>query len=329
MSKLAIFMIFFFQSLIAFGSDSIVRINGAGATFPYPLYSKWFSLYNKANPLVQFNYQAIGSGGGIRQLIKQTVDFGASDAPMKAKDHEKSSWKIRHIPTVLGAVSISYNLPNIKKNLNLDGSTLASIFLGDIKKWDDPAIAALNPEISLPKYPILIVRRADGSGTTDIFSDYLSAVSPQWKKKVGRGKTLRWPVGVGAKGNDGVAAQVKNNRGAIGYVELAYSIKIGLPVAALKNRAGNFVLPTIQSISSSAEGVTHIENGISIVNASGKNVYPISAFTYILLPLKHPKIKHMKKFLRWALTKGQGHASQLHYAPLPKKLAQNILNSIK
>ena len=326
--KLTIPIIFFCQSLAAFGSNSVVRINGAGATFPYPLYSKWFSLYNEANPDVQFNYQAIGSGGGIRQLIKQTVDFGASDAPMKAKDHKKSSWKIRHIPTVLGAVSVSYNLPGIKKNLKIDGSTLAGIFLGEIKKWDDPSIAALNPGVPLPKSPILIVRRADGSGTTAIFSDYLSTVSPRWEKQVGRGKTLRWPVGVGAKGNDGVAAQIKNNRGAIGYIELAYSHKIGLPVAALKNQAGYFVLPTIQSISYSAENISDVGDGISIVNASGKSIYPISAFTYILLPVKHAKINHLKKFLQWVLTDGQNHASELHYAPLPKKLAQNILNSL-
>ena len=237
-------------------ADTITRINGAGATFPYPLYSKWFAIYNRDNPSVRFNYQAIGSGGGIRQLLKQTVDFGASDAPMKAKDIQKSSWKIRHIPTVLGAVAISYNLPELKQPLKLDGPTLADIFLGRIRKWNEPAIAALNPSLALPKRSILIVRRADGSGTTAIFSDYLSNVSPEWKKDVGQGKTLRWPVGIGAKGNDGVAAQIKNNRGAIGYVELAYSIKIGLPTVALKNRSNRFIAPTISSISASAPNVT-------------------------------------------------------------------------
>ena len=310
-------------------ADSIVRINGAGATFPYPLYSKWFSLYNQSHPGVQFNYQSIGSGGGIRQLLKQTVDFGASDAPMKAKDLKKAPWKIRHIPTILGAVSVSYNLPGIRQPLNLDGTTLAGIFSGKIKKWNSPLISALNPEVTLPKRPILVVRRADGSGTTAIFSDYLSTVSPEWEQKVGRGKTLRWPVGIGAKGNDGVAAQIKNNQGAIGYIELAYSIKIGLQTAAMKNPAGNFVIPAIESISLSAQTITDTKDGISIVNAPGDKAYPISAFTYILLPMEHPKLKHLKKFLRWALTKGQTHASQLHYAPLPQTLAQNILKSIE
>ena len=310
-------------------ANSIVRINGAGATFPYPLYSKWFALYNKNNPGVQFNYQAIGSGGGIRQLIKQTVDFGASDAPMKAEDIKKAPGKIRHIPTVLGAISISYNLPNIRQSLKLDGTILAKIFLGKIKKWSNPALAALNPGLDLPERPILVVRRADGSGTTDIFSDYLSDVSPEWKQKVGRGKTLRWPVGIGAKGNDGVAAQIKNNHGAIGYIELAYSLKLGIQIAALKNRAKNFVFPDIQSISMAAQQITDTKEGISIVNPAGNKAYPISAFTYILLPEEHPKRKHMRKFLHWALTEGQQHASSLHYAPLPKILAQNILKNIQ
>ena len=329
MLRFFILVMFLGKIISAFGADAVVRINGAGATFPYPLYSKWFSLYNRNNPDVQFNYQAIGSGGGIRQLLKQTVDFGASDAPMKAKDHKKAPSKIQHIPTVLGAVSISYNLPDNKKNLRLDGTTLADIFLGHIKKWNDPSIIALNPQIALPDHPILVVRRADGSGTTAIFSDYLSDISPKWEQKIGRGKTLRWPVGIGAKGNDGVAAQIKNNRGAIGYIELAYSLKLGLQIAALKNQSGNYILPDIQSISASAKKITHIKDGISIVNASGKNAYPISAFTYILLPSKHPKQKHLKKFLHWALTKGQSYASQLHYAPIPEKLVQNILKRLE
>ena len=327
--KLHFFLILFlsvpFSTLQA---DTVTRINGAGATFPYPLYSKWFSLYNRDNPRVRFNYQAIGSGGGIRQLLKQTVDFGASDAPMKTNDMKKSFWKIHHIPTVLGAVSISYNLPTLKKTLRLDGPTLANIFLGRIKKWNDPAISSLNPSLALPERPILVVRRADGSGTTAIFSDYLANVSAPWKQEVGQGKTLRWPVGIGAKGNDGVAAQIKNNLGAIGYVELAYSIKIKLPTVALKNLAGQFVAPSIASISASAHNVTDTKNGLSIVNASGEQVYPISAFTYILLPEGHPKQQFLKTFLRWALTEGQTHAPPLHYAPLPQKLSQNLLKNL-
>ena len=329
MFRLIVAMIILCQGIISPVANAVIRINGAGATFPYPLYSKWFSLYNRDNTDVRFNYQAIGSGGGIRQLLKQTVDFGASDAPMKAKDLKGAPGKIHHIPTVLGAVSLSYNLPGIKTNLKLDGTTLADIFIGKIKKWNAPPIASLNPEIALPEIPILVVRRADGSGTTAIFSDYLSDVSTEWEQKVGRGKTLRWPVGIGAKGNDGVAAQIKNNRGALGYVELAYSLKIGLQIAELKNRSGNFVLPTIQSTSSSAKNIADVGDGISIVNSPEKNAYPISAFTYILLIADHPKQKHLKKFLRWALTEGQRHASDLHYAPLPPVLARNILKRIE
>ena len=312
-----VFLSLLWAPLSASGADKVIRVNGAGATFPYPLYSKWFTIYNRDNPGVRFNYQAIGSGGGIRQLLKETVDFGASDAPMRVKDHKKSSRKIHHIPTVLGAVSMSYNLPGLQRPLKLDGTTLADIFLGRIKKWNDPSITSLNPALPLPERPILVVRRADGSGTTAIFSDYLSAVSPLWKKDVGQGKTLRWPVGIGAKGNDGVAAQIKNNQGAIGYVELAYSIKIGLPTVALKNLSGKFIAPSIASISASARNVTDTKDGLSIVNAAGDEVYPISAFTYILLPEGHPKERALKTFLRWALTKGQQHASPLHYAPSP------------
>ena len=328
MLRAALSIVFIASTFSFLQAESAVRINGAGATFPYPLYSKWFALYNRNNPDVQFNYQSIGSGGGIRQLLKQTVDFGASDAPMKPADLKKAEQKIHHIPTILGAISISYNLPDLPSTLRLDGIVLADIFLGEIKKWNDPRLAALNPKLSLPERPILVVRRADGSGTTAVFSDYLSNVSSQWKQKVGQGKTLRWPVGIGAKGNDGVAAQIKNNRGAIGYIELAYSIKIGLPMAEMKNRSGNFVSPSIQSISLAAQKITDIKDGISIVNASGDNAYPISAFTYILLPDQHPKSKHIKKFLRWALTKGQVHASELHYAPLPDTLAKNILKQM-
>ena len=268
----------------------------AGATFPYPLYSKWFAIYNRDNPNIRFNYQAIGSGGGIRQLLKQTVDFGASDAPMKAKDIQKSSWKIRHIPTVLGAVAISYNLPSLKQPLKLDGPALANIFLGQIKKWKHPSIAALNPELTLPDRPILVVRRADGSGTTAIFSDYLANVSPPWKQDVGQGKTLRWPVGIGAKGNDGVAAQIKNNQGAIGYVELAYSIKIGLPTVALKNRAGSFVAPTISSISASARGVDRYQKWTLYRQCGRRRRLPHQCLHLYSSPGRAPQTRYPQKF---------------------------------
>ncbi len=309
-----------------------IKVNGAGATFPYPIYSKWFSEYKKVKPEVQFNYQSIGSGGGIRQLIKQTVDFGASDAPMKEKDKKKAAWPIKHIPTVLGAVSVAYNLPSVKK-LKLDGQTLASIFLGKISNWSHPEISKLNPGVTLPKEDILVVRRADGSGTTAIFSDYLSTISKAWKSKVGQGKSLKWPVGIGSKGNEGVTATVKQTTGTIGYIELAYALKNNLKTIALKNQAGEFIQPSVKGVSLSAASLKNKGGKVttSIVNAPGKGVYPISAFTYILLPIKEEtvELKEVKNFLNWALTKGQGMTKELHYAPLPKALAKRMLKEIR
>ncbi|PIK16294.1 phosphate ABC transporter substrate-binding protein PstS [Halobacteriovorax sp. JY17] len=317
--------------LITTNIYAVTKVNGAGATFPYPMYSKWFSEYNKLNKDVQFNYQSIGSGGGIRQLIKQTVDFGASDAPMKEKDKKKAAWPVKHIPTILGAVSIAFNL-EMSGTLKLDGATLSEIFMGSISKWDDERIKNLNPGLKLPNKDILVVRRADGSGTTSIFSDYLSTVSKKWEEKVGRGKSLKWPVGIGSKGNEGVTATIKQTDGAIGYVELAYALKNNLPTVALKNKAGEFTKPSVKGVSLSA--ATLDKNAAvttSIVDAAGKGVYPISAFTYILLPVKKEdaQLKEVKKFLNWALTKGQSMAEELHYAPLPKSLATRMLNEIK
>jgi phosphate transport system substrate-binding protein len=326
--KASALALLFMLSATSFGN---VQVNGAGASFPYPIYSKWFSEYHKLNPEIKFNYQAIGSGGGIRQLIKQTVDFGASDAPMKERDMKKAAWPVMHIPTVLGAVAIAYNVKGIKSNLKLDGKTLAQIFMGKITKWNDANIAALNPGISLPAQDILVVRRADGSGTTAIFTDYLSNVSPDWKKKHGQGKSLRWPTGIGAKGNDGVTNMVKQTNGAIGYIELAYAVKNKLNTVALKNKAGTFQSPTVEGVSRSAAGIKDMKGdfSISIVNAEGEGVYPISAFTYILLPqTDNPKLSEVKKFLKWALSKGQDYAAKLHYAPLPKKLTKSILKKL-
>lgn len=317
--------------MITTNAYATTKVNGAGASFPYPIYSKWFSEYNKENKDVQFNYQAIGSGGGIRQLIKQTVDFGASDAPMKEKDKKKAAWPVKHIPTVLGAVSIAYNL-EIGGSLKLDGMTLAQIFLGEISKWNDERIKKLNPGINLPNKDILIVRRADGSGTTAIFSDYLSTVSKKWESKIGRGKSLKWPVGIGSKGNDGVTATVKQTEGAIGYVELAYALKNNLPTVALKNKAGEFQKPSVTGVSLSAATLSkNAKVTSSIVDAAGKGVYPISAFTYILLPVKEEttQLKEVKKFLNWALTTGQEMTKELHYAPLPESLAKRMLKEIK
>ena len=310
---------------------AVTKVNGAGATFPYPMYSKWFSEYNKLNKDVQFNYQSIGSGGGIRQLIKQTVDFGASDAPMKERDIKKAAWPVKHIPTVLGAVSVAFHLETVKE-LKLDGTTLASIFLGEISKWNDERIQKLNPKTKLPNADILVVRRADGSGTTSIFSDYLSTVSKKWEAAVGRGKSLKWPVGIGSKGNEGVTATVKQTEGAIGYVELAYALKNNLPTVALKNRAGEFQKASVEGVSLSAASLKEgAKVTSSIVDAAGKGVYPISAFTYILLPVKEEttQLKEVKKFLNWALTDGQSMTKELHYAPLPKTLAKRMLEQIK
>lgn len=314
-------------------THAAINVNGAGASFPYPIYSKWFAEYEKSNKEVRFNYQAIGSGGGIRQLLKQTVDFGASDAPMKDKDMKKAAWPIHHIPTVLGAVAISYNVKGIDAGLKLDGTTLADMFMGKITKWNDAAIKKLNPKMSLPNKDILVVRRADGSGTTAVLSDYLSTVSSDFQKKMGRGKSLRWPTGIGAKGNDGVTNMIKQTDGAVGYIELAYAVKNNLSTVALKNKAGEFVAPSTDGVSRSATTLKDFNGDlrVSIVDAAGSGVYPISAFTYILLPVdsKNKKLVEVKKFLRWALSTGQDMAEELHYAPLPKKLMKALEGKIQ
>lgn len=317
--------------LLPIAGFAATQINGAGASFPYPIYSKWFAEYNKVKPEVKFNYQAIGSGGGIRQLIKQTVDFGASDAPMRDKDMKKAAWPVMHIPTVLGAVAVTYNVEGIKTDLKLDGETLADIFMGNITKWNDAKIANLNTNVKLPAADILVVRRADGSGTTAIFTDYLSNASKAWKDKYGMGKSLRWPTGIGAKGNDGVTNMVKQTNGAIGYVELAYAFKNNLNVVALKNKAGEFQAPTVSGVSKAAAKIKDDGTGfrVSIVNTEGKGVYPISAFTYILLPeAKNPKLAEVRTFLKWALKDGQSYASKLHYAPLPKTVTKSVLKQL-
>jgi phosphate transport system substrate-binding protein len=321
-----------FLFLLSINSFAVTKVNGAGATFPYPIYSKWFSEYNKINEDVQFNYQAIGSGGGVRQLLKQTVHFGASDAPMKQKDIKKAKWPVKHIPTVLGAVTVAYNLKGID-GLKLDGKVLADIFLGKVAKWNHPSIKALNKTVDLPNKDILVARRADGSGTTAIFSDYLSDVSTDWLNTVGRGKSLRWPVGIGAKGNDGVTAVIKQTEGTIGYIELAYALKNNLSTMAIKNKAGQYAKPTVEGVSLSAKMLKGADAKVttSIVNAEGKGVYPISAFTFILLPVKAEtkELKEVKKFLNWALTDGQKMTTELHYAPLPKVLVKRMLKEIK
>lgn len=302
-------------------------LTGAGATFPYPLYSKWFDVYEKQTG-VRINYQSIGSGAGIRQIIERTVDFGASDAPMTDEQLAQAPGKILHIPTVLGAVVLTYNLPGVETRLNLSPETIAGIFLGEVTKWNDPRLARENAGVRLPDSPIVAVYRSDGSGTTNVFTDYLSAVSPAWKARVGKGTSVNWPVGLGAKGNEGVTGQVKQLPGAIGYVELAYAVQNRLPYAFVQNQAGRFVEPTLNSTTAAAAGAAQNmpdDLRVSIVNAPGAESYPIAAFTYLLVYQEQPdpaKGKALVDFLWWALHDGQQYARDLHYASLPPEVVR-------
>ena len=310
-------------------------INGAGATFPYPLYSKWFAEYAKVDPSVKFNYQSIGSGGGIKQITAQTVDFGASDKFLTDDDLKAAPGKILHIPTVMGAVVVTYNLPGVAKGLKLSSEDVADIFLGRITKWNDPKLVRDNPGAKLPDQPIIVVHRSDGSGTTAIFTDYLSSVSPEWKGKVGMGASVKWPVGLGGKGNEGVAGQVKTTQYTIGYVELAYAFENKLPYASLKNKSGAFVEPSIKSTSAAAAAAAKqmpADYRISLVNQPGKDAYPIVGFTWLLVyeQQKDPaKGKKLVEFLTWELKKGQKMASALLYAPLPENVAKMVEKTIK
>ncbi len=305
-------------------------INGAGATFPAPLYQKWFSEYNKIHPDIKFNYQAIGSGGGIKQFTEGTVDFGATDAPMKDDQIAKVP-DVVHIPTVLGAVVVAYNAPGLK-SLRFSGETLANVFLGKITKWNDPAIVADNPGVKLPEQAIVVARRSDGSGTNAIFTDYLSKVSPEFKTKVGSGTSVNWPVGLGGKGNDGVTGLVKATPGSIGYVELGYAVQQKLTVAELKNKDGNWVKASIESTTAAANGVEMpADFRVSITNATGKDSYPIAGFTWILVHRDSKdaaKGKAIVNFLRWALNDGEKMATPLDYAPLPREVQEKVLKTI-
>jgi phosphate transport system substrate-binding protein len=321
--------------ILALGSAALAAesllINGAGATFPFPLYSKWFSEYNKLHPDLKFNYQSIGSGGGIKQITEGTVDFGASDAPMTDEELSKAP-DIQHIPTVLGSVVIVYNLSGVDQ-LRLSSEALSGIFLGKITTWSDPAIAKENSQLKLPSGAISIVHRSDGSGTTAIFTDYLSKVSPEWQKAVGAGKSVKWPLGIGAKGNEGVTGLVKQTPGSIGYVELAYANQNKLQTVALKNRDGAYVKPTVQSTSEAAAGIEiPADFRVSVTNAPGKGAYPISGFTYLLVHRDQKdkaKGEALVRFLWWATHEGQKFAEPLDYAPLPLAVVKKVEATLK
>lgn len=303
-------------------------INGAGATFPYPIYSKWFDVYSKAHSEVQFNYQSIGSGGGIKQIMAKTVDFGASDGPMTQDQLSQAPGRIYHIPMVLGAVAVVYNLNGVKTGLNLKPDVLADIFLGSVTQWNDPRIVTSNPNVNLPNEPILVVHRSDGSGTTYMFSDYLSSISPQWKSKVGKATSVNWPVGLGGKGNEGVAGVIKQSPGSIGYVELAYAEHNNIPYAYVANQSGEFIAPTMESTSKAAEGVTMPEDfRVSLVNSPNPEAYPIAGFTWLLIYQNmedHVKGEAIVNFIKWAIHDGQNYTKDLLYAPLPANVVALI-----
>src|SRR6266436_4766294 len=318
-------------------SGSEVRLQGAGATFPNPLYQKWLSEYGKLNPHVKIDYQSIGSGGGIKQIQARTVDFGASDSPMKDEDLRAAPGPILHIPTVLGAVVITYNLAGVSQPLHFTPEVIADIFLGKIKQWSDPKIKADNAGVSFPNADITVVHRSDSSGTSAVFTDYLSKVSPEWKEKVGAGSSPNWPAGIGGKGNEGVTGQVKQTPNTIGYVELAYAVQNKLPAALVRNKAGNFVEPTIDAVTQAAAAsvaTTPDDLRVSITDAAGPAAYPISSYTYILAYKAQSdatKGKTLVDFLWWGIHDGEKFAKELQYAPLPDEItkrAEAKINSI-
>ena len=313
------------------GEGKPVMLTGAGATFPYPIYSKWFDAYYKSSG-TQINYQSLGSGAGVKQFSEGTVDFGATDGPMNDTELAAVNGQVLHLPTVLGADAVTWNLPTLGKTaLKFDAATLADIFLGKITRWNDPRLVALNPGVVLPAIDLLVVHRSDGSGTTFIWTDYLSSVSSEWSTKVGRGKSVNWPVGLGGKGNEGVTQQIKQVAGTIGYVEMIYALSNDLPVGEIKNRSGAFVAPSLESVSAAAAGVSLAEDTdfrVSIVDAEGAGAYPVSSFTWLLVNpdlADAEKAKAIKKFLIWMTgPEASAMASELHYAPLPASVAERV-----
>jgi len=319
-------------------ADNALLINGAGATFPYPIYSKWFDVYHTKNPNFQFNYQSVGSGAGIKQVTEGTVDFGATDGPMNDDQlkafQDKHGSAILHFPTVLGADVPTYNIPGVTGALNFTPEALAGIFLGKVTKWDDPAIAGSNKGVSLPAADFIVVHRSDGSGTTYIWTDYLSKVSDEWKSKVSKGTSVNWPVGLGGKGNEGVTGLVKQTPNSIGYVELIYAVQNNIPYGTVKNSSGNFVKADLASVTAAASGAAKEmpdDFRVSITNAPGKTAYPISSFTWLLIPQKFQdagKRDAVKGFLKWMLSDGQDSVETLSYAKLPKEVVEKEKKAI-
>ena len=317
---------------------SETKLNGAGATFPNPIYSKWFDEYHKQHPDIEINYQSKGSGAGIRQLTEGTVDFGASDGPMTDEQlkaaRDKRGTDIIHIPTVLGAVVPAYNLPGVNGEIKFSGDLLAGIYLGKITKWSDPAFSKDNPGLKLPDKPIVVVHRADGSGTTYIFTDYLSKVSPEWQQKVGKGTAVQWPTGLGQQGNEAVAGLVRQMEGAIGYVELIYALQNKISFGPVKNPAGQYVKASLDSTTAAAASMKEMpaDFRVSITNAPGKTAYPIASFTWLLVPLKWSdatKEKAMVDYLNWMVDSGEKMTESLYYAPLPKNVAEKVKAKLK
>ena len=325
--------------LLALGTVAVaeggqVLLNAAGATFPYPIYSKWFDQYHQTHGNVQINYQSIGSGGGIRQLLDKTVDFGASDGPMTDEQLKQASVPILHFPTVLGAAVPSYNVPGVQGDLNFTPEALSGIFIGKVTKWNDPAITSANPGVKLPGDDIVVVHRSDGSGTTYIWTDYLSKVSPDWEKKVGKATSVNWPVGLGGKGNEGVSALVQQTPGSLGYVELIYAIQNHMPYGKVKNSSGVFVKADLAGVSAAAAAVAKFmpdDFRVSITNPEGKTAYPIASFTWLLIPSKFSdtaKRDVVKDFLKWMMTDGQQDCEALAYAKLPKEVVAKEMKAI-
>jgi phosphate transport system substrate-binding protein len=321
-------------ALLAVPALAQTKLNGAGATFPNPIYSKWFSEYHKLHPDIEINYQSIGSGGGIRQVIAGTVDFGASDGPMTDDQLKEAKMKILHFPTVLGADVPAYNIPGVNAELKFTPDALAGIFLGKITKWNDKALTGPNPGVSLPDRDIIVVHRSDGSGTTYIWTDYLSKISPEWQSQAGKGTSVKWPVGLGGKGNEGVAGSIRQLQGSIGYVELIYAVQNNISYGSVKNAAGNFVKASLESVTAAAASAPKMpaDFRISITNPPGKDAYPISSFTWLLIPAQAKDASHSKilaDFLNWMVTDGQRMTAALSYAPLPEGVVEKEKEAIK